>query len=374
MKNAIVLAAAVILLGGLTEACTSYDYDEEINSRFMEEARLKAEDEKIKAEIVAEVEALNKEIVQNIEAMAQRVDGKLSEKDKEVKGRFDDSEKELKGLIETRAAQAGVKVDELGTTLTNAINQKQVLFDNALMLANQELEKAIKAGDDANIKKAQDAIDLIARTENEVKQACNRYQERINSLLAIGRRLEGMRTEIEKMEAEKARILKQAQDFESEMRKSIDNKIQTFRNSDLAKIQRALEGYNAKLSAYNDLENYAGDLEDLSSEINMLTGNVREAIGNAGDLIDLINSAESELENLDSIYEDMASMYNEAVALFEESRDKVEENLNNIDGDISDLEDMMATLEDYVAEIEDALDYMRGCVDDAESMAGDVDV
>lgn len=88
IKNAFVLATGFLLLSGMLGACTSYDYDEEMNNRFKEEARLKAEDEKIKAEIIAAIQSLHTELMQNIETMSQHVDGKLSEKDKEVMGRF----------------------------------------------------------------------------------------------------------------------------------------------------------------------------------------------------------------------------------------------------------------------------------------------
>lgn len=374
IKNAFVPVIGFLLLSGLLGACTSYDYDEEMNNRFKEEARLKAEDEKIKAEIIASIQALHTELMQNIKTMEQTVDDKLSEKDKEVVARFTAAENELKSVIETRAQQAGVKIEELGTTLTNAINAKQELFDQALSLARQELEKAIKDGDEANIKKAQDAIELIAKTEKEVKEAGQGYEERINRLLALETRLADMRTEIEKKEAEKVRLLKQAQDFEDRMKALIDSKIQTFRSSDLAKIKKTLADYNAKLSYYDNLSDYTSELESLSSDVVDLTDNVQDAINKANDLVVAMDDAATALDNFNTVYDDMEALHQDAESVYEDAKDKVEENLNVVENELAKIQEIKDKADSVVEEISNLNNYMEECVSEAEDMAGSVNV
>ncbi len=374
IKKVFVLAAGFLLLSGMLGACTSYDYDEEMNNRFKEEARLKAEDEKIKAEIIAAIQSLHTELMQNIETMSRNVDGKLSEKDKEVMDRFMAAEGELKGLIEARAEQAGVKIEELGTTLTKAIAEKQSLFDQAQQKAREELEKAIKDGDEANIKKAQDAINLIAQTEQAVKDAGQGYEERINRLLALETRLADMRAEIEKKEAEKARILKQAQDFEDEMRDVIQQKIQNFRSSDLAKIKQLLSDYNAKLAAYNNLDDYNSELESLSSDVKDLTEKVKDAIDKANDLVNTADEAETALEEFNTVYEEMEALRADAESVRDDAMGKVQENLDAIESEISALEELRDVIQGYADQINNIQDVMHDCVDEAESMAGSVDV
>lgn len=374
IKKVFVLAAGFLLLSGMLGACTSYDYDEEMNNRFKEEARLKAEDEKIKAEIIAAIQSLHTELMQNIETMSRNVDGKLSEKDKEVMDRFMAAEGELKGLIEARAEQAGVKIEELGTTLTKAIAEKQSLFDQAQQKAREELEKAIKDGDEANIKKAQDAINLIAQTEQAVKDAGQGYEERINRLLALETRLADMRAEIEKKEAEKARILKQAQDFEDEMKDVIQQKIQNFRSSDLAKIKQLLSDYNAKLAAYNNLDDYNSELESLSSDVKDLTEKVKDAIDKANDLVNTADEAETALEEFNTVYEEMEALRADAESVRDDAMGKVQENLDAIESEISALEELRDVIQGYADQINNIQDVMHDCVDEAESMAGSVDV
>lgn len=374
IKNALMLAAGSLLLSGLIGACTSYDYDEEMNNRYKEEARLKAEDEKIKAEIIASIQALHTELKQNIKTMEQTIDNKLSKKDKEVAGRFAAAENELKSLIETRAQEAGVKIEELGTTLTNAINEKQALFGQALSLARQELEKAIKDGDEANIKKAQNAIELIAKTEQKVKDAGQDYEERITRLLALETRLADMLTEIEKTEAEKARLLKQSQDFEDKMKALIDSKIQTFRSSDLARIRQTLDDYIAKLSYYNTLSDYTTELESLSSDVTNLTDNVQEAINRANDLVSAMNDAATALENFDDVYNEMETLHEEAEGIFEEAKGKIEENMNVVESDLAKMEEIKNKAESIVEEVSNLNSYMADCVSEAEGLAGSVDV
>lgn len=374
IKKVFVLAAGFLLLSGMLGACTSYDYDEEMNNRFKEEARLKAEDEKIKAEIIAAIQSLHTELMQNIETMSRNVDGKLSEKDKEVMDRFMAAEGELKGLIEARAEQAGVKIEELGTTLTKAIAEKQSLFDQAQQKAREELEKAIKDGDEANIKKAQDAINLIAQTEQAVKDAGQGYEERINRLLALETRLADMRAEIEKKEAEKARILKQAQDFEDEMKDVIQQKIQNFRSSDLAKIKQLLSDYNAKLAAYNNLDDYNSELESLSSDVKDLTEKVKDAIDKANDLVNTADEAETALEEFNTVYEEMEALRANAESVRDNAMGKVQENLDAIESEISALEELRDVIQGYADQINNIQDVMHDCVDEAESMAGSVDV
>lgn len=374
IKNAFVLATGFLLLSGMLGACTSYDYDEEMNNRFKEEARLKAEDEKIKAEIIAAIQSLHTELMQNIETMSQHVDGKLSEKDKEVMGRFTAAEDELKGLIEARAEQAGVKIEELGTTLTKAITEKQNIFDQTLQKAREELEKAIKDGDEANIKKAQDAIDLIAQTEQAVKNAGQKYEERINRLLALETRLADMRAEIEKKEAEKVRILKQAQDFEDEMKNVIQQKIQNFRSSDLAKIKQALADYNVKLAAYNDLDDYQTEFGNLSADVISLTENIEDAINTANELTNSMNEVETALEEFDTAYEEMETLRDEAEGVRDEAMGKVQENLDAIEGALSKIESIRDELQTLVDEMENLNEFILDCVSEAESEAGSVDV
>lgn len=374
IKNAFVLATGFLLLSGMLGACTSYDYDEEMNNRFKEEARLKAEDEKIKAEIIAAIQSLHTELMQNIETMSQHVDGKLSEKDKEVMGRFTAAEDDLKGLIEARAEQAGVKIEELGTTLTKAITEKQNIFDQALQKAREELEKAIKDGDEANIKKAQDAIDLIAQTEQAVKNAGQKYEERINRLLALETRLADMRAEIEKKEAEKVRILKQAQDFEDEMKNVIQQKIQNFRSSDLAKIKQALADYNVKLAAYNDLDDYQTEFGNLSADVISLTENIEDAINTANELTNSMNEVETALEEFDTAYEEMETLRDEAEGVRDEAMGKVQENLDAIEGALSKIESIRDELQTLVDEMENLNEFILDCVSEAESEAGSVDV
>ena len=374
IKKVFVLAAGFLLLSGMLGACTSYDYDEEMNNRFKEEARLKAEDEKIKAEIIAAIQSLHTELMQNIETMSRNVDGKLSEKDKEVMDRFMAAEGELKGLIEARAEHAGVKIEELGTTLTKAIAEKQSLFDQAQQKAREELEKAIKDGDEANIKKAQDAINLIAQTEQAVKDAGQGYEERINRLLALETRLADMRAEIEKKEAEKARILKQAQDFEDEMKDVIQQKIQNFRSSDLAKIKQLLSDYNAKLAAYNTLDGYDSELESLSTDVKDLTEKVKDAIDKANDLINTADEAETALEEFNTVYEEMEALRADAESVRDDAMGKVQENLDAIESEISALEELRDTIQNYADQINNIQDVMHDCVNEAESIAGSVDV
>ena len=374
IKKVFVLAAGFLLLSGMLGACNSFDYDEEMNNRFKEEARLKAEDEKIKAEITAAIQSLHTELMQNIETMGRNVDGKLSEKDKEVMDRFTAAEGELKGLIEARAEQAGVKIEELGTTLTKAIAEKQSLFDQAQQKAREELEKAIKDGDDANIKKAQDAINLVTQTEQVVKNAGQGYEERINRLLALENRLANMRTEIEKKEAEKARILKQAQDFENEMKAVIQQKIQNFRSSDLAKIKQLLSDYNAKLAAYNTLDGYDSELESLSTDVKDLTEKVKDAIDKANDLINTADEAETALEEFNTVYEEMEALRADAESVRDDAMGKVQENLDAIESEISALEELRDTIQNYADQINNIQDVMHDCVNEAESIAGSVDV
>ena len=374
IKKVFVLAAGFLLLSGMLGACTSFDYDEEMHNRFKEEARLKAEDEKIKGEITATIQSLHTELMQNIETMGRNVDGKLSEKDKEVMDRFTAAEGELKGLIEARAEQAGVKIEELGTTLTKAIAEKQSLFDQAQQKAREELEKAIKDGDEANIKKAQDAINLIAQTEQAVKDAGQGYEERINRLLALETRLADMRAEIEKKEAEKARILKQAQDFEDEMKDVIQQKIQNFRSSDLAKIKQLLSDYNAKLAAYNTLDGYDSELESLSTDVKDLTEKVKDAIDKANDLINTADEAETALEEFNTVYEEMESLRADAESVRDDAMGKVQENLDAIESEISALEELRDTIQNYADQINNIQDVMHDCVNEAESIAGSVDV
>ena len=374
IKKVFVLAAGFLLLSGMLGACTSFDYDEEMHNRFKEEARLKAEDEKIKGEITATIQSLHTELMQNIETMGRNVDGKLSEKDKEVMDRFTAAEGELKGLIEARAEQAGVKIEELGTTLTKAIAEKQSLFDQAQQKAREELEKAIKDGDEANIKKAQDAINLIAQTEQAVKDAGQGYEERINRLLALETRLADMRAEIEKKEAEKARILKQAQDFEDEMKDVIQQKIQNFRSSDLAKIKQLLSDYNAKLAAYNNLDDYNSELESLSSDVKDLTEKVKDAIDKANDLVNTADEAETALEEFNTVYEEMEALRADAESVRDDAMGKVQENLDAIESEISALEELRDVIQGYADQINNIQDVMHDCVDEAESMAGSVDV
>ena len=374
IKKVFVLAAGFLLLSGMLGACTSFDYDEEMHNRFKEEARLKAEDEKIKGEITATIQSLHTELMQNIETMGRNVDGKLSEKDKEVMDRFTAAEGELKGLIEARAEQAGVKIEELGTTLTKAIAEKQSLFDQAQQRAREELEKAIKDGDEANIKKAQDAINLIAQTEQAVKDAGQGYEERINRLLALETRLADMRAEIEKKEAEKARILKQAQDFEDEMKDVIQQKIQNFRSSDLAKIKQLLSDYNAKLAAYNTLDGYDSELESLSTDVKDLTEKVKDAIDKANDLINTADEAETALEEFNTVYEEMEALRADAESVRDDAMGKVQENLDAIESEISALEELRDTIQNYADQINNIQDVMHDCVNEAESIAGSVDV
>ena len=374
IKKVFVLAAGFLLLSGMLGACTSFDYDEEMHNRFKEEARLKAEDEKIKGEITATIQSLHTELMQNIETMGRNVDGKLSEKDKEVMDRFTAAEGELKGLIEARAEQAGVKIEELGTTLTKAIAEKQSLFDQAQQKAREELEKAIKDGDEANIKKAQDAINLIAQTEQAVKDAGQGYEERINRLLALETRLADMRAEIEKKEAEKARILKQAQDFEDEMKDVIQQKIQNFRSSDLAKIKQLLSDYNAKLAAYNTLDGYDSELESLSTDVKDLTEKVKDAIDKANDLINTADEAETALEEFNNVYEEMEALRADAESVRDDAMGKVQENLDAIESEISALEELRDTIQNYADQINNIQDVMHDCVNEAESIAGSVDV
>lgn len=374
IKKVFVLAAGFLLLSGMLGACTSFDYDEEMHNRFKEEARLKAEDEKIKGEITATIQSLHTELMQNIETMGRNVDGKLSEKDKEVMDRFTAAEGELKGLIEARAEQAGVKIEELGTTLTKAIAEKQSLFDQAQQKAREELEKAIKDGDEANIKKAQDAINLIAQTEQAVKDAGQGYEERINRLLALETRLADMRAEIEKKEAEKARILKQAQDFEDEMKDVIQQKIQNFRSSDLAKIKQLLSDYNAKLAAYNTLDGYDSELESLSTDVKDLTEKVKDAIDKANDLINTADEAETALEEFNTVYEEMEALRADAESVRDDAMGKVQENLDAIESEISALEELRDTIQNYADQINNIQDVMHDCVNEAESIAGSVDV
>ena len=374
IKKVFVLAAGFLLLSGMLGACTSFDYDEEMHNRFKEEARLKAEDEKIKGEITATIQSLHTELMQNIETMGRNVDGKLSEKDKEVMDRFTAAEGELKGLIEARAEQAGVKIEELGTTLTKAIAEKQSLFDQAQQKAREELEKAIKDGDDANIKKAQDAINLVTQTEQVVKNAGQGYEERINRLLALENRLANMRTEIEKKEAEKARILKQAQDFENEMKDVIQQKIQNFRSSDLAKIKQLLSDYNAKLAAYNTLDGYDSELESLSTDVKDLTEKVKDAIDKANDLINTADEAETALEEFNTVYEEMEALRADAESVRDDAMGKVQENLDAIESEISALEELRDTIQNYADQINNIQDVMHDCVNEAESIAGSVDV
>ena len=374
IKKVFVLAAGFLLLSGMLSACTSFDYDEEMHNRFKEEARLKAEDEKIKGEITATIQSLHTELMQNIETMGRNVDGKLSEKDKEVMDRFTAAEGELKGLIEARAEQAGVKIEELGTTLTKAIAEKQSLFDQAQQKAREELEKAIKDGDEANIKKAQDAINLIAQTEQAVKDAGQGYEERINRLLALETRLADMRAEIEKKEAEKARILKQAQDFEDEMKDVIQQKIQNFRSSDLAKIKQLLSDYNAKLAAYNTLDGYDSELESLSTDVKDLTEKVKDAIDKANDLINTADEAETALEEFNTVYEEMEALRADAESVRDDAMGKVQENLDAIESEISALEELRDVIQGYADQINNIQDVMHDCVNEAESIAGSVDV
>ena len=374
IKKVFVLAAGFLLLSGMLGACTSFDYDEEMHNRFKEEARLKAEDEKIKGEITATIQSLHTELMQNIETMGRNVDGKLSEKDKEVMDRFTAAEGELKGLIEARAEQAGVKIEELGTTLTKAIAEKQSLFDQAQQKAREELEKAIKDGDEANIKKAQDAINLIAQTEQAVKDAGQGYEERINRLLALETRLADMRAEIEKKEAEKVRILKQAQDFEDEMKNVIQQKIQNFRSSDLAKIKQALADYNVKLAAYNDLEDYQTEFGNLSADVISLTENIEDAINTANELTNSMNEVETALEEFDTAYEEMETLRDEAEGVRDEAMGKVQENLDAIEGALSKIESIRDELQTLVDEMENLNEFILDCVSEAESEAGSVDV
>ena len=374
IKKTLVLLAAPLLLTGLFGACTSYDYDEEMNNRFKEEARLKVEDEKIRAEIIAAIQALHTELLQNIEEMKQRVDGRLNDKDQDVAARFAAAENNLKDLLNSRARQAGVKIEELGTTVTNAIIQKQALFDQALAQARQELETAIRNGDEANIRKAQAAIDLITSTENAVKEAGRSYEERINRLLALENRLANVRTEIENKEAEKERILKQAQDFEDEMKDVIQQKIQTFRSSDLARIKQTLSEYSAQLSAYNALDDYDTELNSLSSDVTDLTESVEDAINKASDLLDLASEAEEAFDEMENIYEDMDGVKSEAESIYEDAMAQVQANLDVIEGDISQLESSLEDLNDIVSIIENWQDELQARVDEARSMAEDVDV
>ena len=306
--------------------------------------------------------------------MEQNVDKTLSDKDKEVINRFNSAENELKGIIEARAKQADVKIENLGTTLTKAIAEKQELFNQASLKAKQELEKAIKEGSDANIKKAQDAIDLITKTENEVKNAGQNYEERINQLLALETRLAKMRTQIEKKEAEKVRILKQAQDFENEMKDVIQQKIQNFRSSDLAKIKQLLTKYNAQLSAYIDLDDYNGQLENLSSDVKNLALNVEDAIETANDLVNKMDDAESALEDFNTLYEDMENLYQEAENAHSEAMDKANTNLSNIESDLSEIEERRNTVESLASDLENLSSDIMNFLSEAEEKVSEADV
>ena len=372
--NMCIVVAGLLLLNATLGACTSYDYDEEMNDRFKEEARLKVEDEKIKAEITASIKSLHEELMQNIGAMSQRVDGSLSKKDKEVMDRFTKAENELRSLIETRAKQADTKIENLGATLGAAIKGKQELFDKALLKARQELEKAIKDGDDANIKKAQDGINLIKKTEDAVMSLGNDYELRINRLLALESRLHDMRAEIEKKEAEKVRILKQAQDFENHMKDVIDQKIQHFRSTDLAKIKNTLSNYNNRLAAYINLDNYNLQLESLSSDVKEITDKVQDAIDTAENLVNMSNDAATALDEFNTLYDEMEALHNEAESAKDDALSKVQDNLDIIENDLEKLEDIRDEIQGYIDEIENLDNFMQECVDDAESEAGSVNV
>lgn len=362
--NSLLLSAMFILCGMFT-ACTSYDYDEEMNDRFKEEARLKTEDEKIKAEIIESIKRLTEELTQKIALMGNNVDQAIEDKDKQMIARFDKAADELTQFINQRSDQSGKTIEELGATLQASIDNKNGLFEKARLKAKQELQEAIQSGDEANIRKIEEALQIIARSEQATQDLADNYENRISQMLIMDERIQEMRIRIRDLEDQKVNMLNKAAAFETEMKKILETKINRFIWNDLSKIRDILSDYIKKLGPISDLYEWEETLERCSSEIESVKEELETFIGKVEEFSDMVDEAENASNDIEDMHSQMESLYEEATDLKEESLATVTDRLSDLENAFSELEDIKSSCEDAISEIENLMEEIKSHIEDA---------
>lgn len=345
----------------LLTACTTYDYDEELNASQQEMIRLHQEDEKIKEEIMTTSKSLD----YLVEEMKNRVEGKLGEKKQELESAIDDMESELSDFLSGKMGDAESLVNYYENQLQGKLTQKEGEFGQALQTLQEQMQEKIDQGYQENLDDLQEGINQLSAIQEDYDETVNTFIQKIGLVEDFSNKLSELNGRINQLNNQYTQIMGQIASLQLLVEQEILTAIQEAKTSEAhtAKLQEFQAKYQELANVMQQLvDSYTYDdtwtmtADDFISNVEDIIDNAEEAIEQAEALNDLIDRFDpSKAEDVLSTLEDI-SIGMEELAGFDTS-------------EVDEAETLIDTLYDYLDDLSNWAHYIESLQDELISMS-----
>ncbi len=306
------------LLSVLFVACTTYDYDAELNDNEQQRIRLHQEDQKIYQEITEAAQSLDYLIGE----MTTRVRAELEAKEESLLQSIGESERLVNQYLTQKIGDADAYVDQLEQQSRQLIQQKEGEFNQACATLQEQKILLADQGYEANVQKMQEGIDLLNNFQALYDNAIAGMQSRITELEQMQQRLSTLEQQIQQTQAKRQQILNRVAQLQTKLQQSITTAIATTKTSEAhtAALRELQSSYSALVQAMKELEqaytyddSWVSDAENYAQTIQIAIDEMQSAISEANDLNTLLDQfeagkADDILTQLEAIRDDIQDL------------------------------------------------------------------
>lgn len=366
MKQIYYIIAVLLLFSVWFLSCETYDYDAELNDRYLEMAELEAEDAAIREEIDAQAQKLEHDCDSLLEIVETKLKGYMGERDEQIRKKVDEAFQQLTTLISNKENDFGTNLDNYGTKLENLIKSKEGEFNQARQTLESSLLGAISSGDEANIEKLKGGIKRMDELEGKFDAAVNQVKQNVEIILDLKNKID----ELEKLiVAEKqvyGKVQNAIQNFKNKMKPEIINQIQNYTTSELSALIPKFAAYVGQFEALaSKVDNtWKVNLDAFIAQLDISIADFEDALQEAGEMADVVD----EFNSLD----DPDSVLSEIEAILQDAEEAANYDIGKVDqadtwmGQWPDVNEAY----DWIDGIEDIIDDLSDAFNDIEDVYG----
>ena len=347
-------------------ACTTLDYDDELNKSHQELIRLHQEDEKIKDEILTASYSLD--IL--IEQMSERMEGELGRKLNALEQSIDKEDSLIRVFLKKNVGDADSLLNVYDQKTRRLLSQKEQEFSDACDTLKKKMNELADSGYEANVVLMQQGIDKLNRLQETYDSAYEAMSANVEAIKNLGTRIGNLKNSIKQTQDKRDKILAGVETLKGQLQNIAKQQISDAKNSEeyiqrLKELQQQYETLMGKMQTLVDSFSFDDmwylEVDDYINNIESLLSDSEEGLERAADLQDLIDSfdasqADDILGQIASIYADLYDLTSYDLSEADDIESKIAECEGYYDDVMDaahDIEDMLSELEDMVSEAED---------------------
>ena len=352
--------------GALLTACTTLDYDDELNKSHQELIRLHQEDEKIRGEILEASYSLDHLIGE----MSDRVNGEIDKKERSLQETIAKEDSLIRVFLDEKLGNADSMLNVYDSRLRNTMKQKEGEFNSACDILQQKMEQQADLGYQDNLDLLQSGIQKLNSLNDNYDKAFKATADRVAAIENIGTRLNTLRSNITLTQQKRDEILQKIGQLQKELQGLIMQRISDTKNSErysqflqnlLKEYQELIPKMQSLVDSFKFDESWYLEVETYIDEIGSLLSDSEETLERAENLQDLIESfdaskAEDIFDQLVDIFSDLEDLkdYDTSdVEVLEQTLDEIKDHYDGIMSYSEDINDKLSDMEKLRDEAED---------------------